>query len=236
MGAWRQSLSNIGFSTSTITANIFRGFHEKNWTTNYNALFYRRYVDDIFCVFNNETDAVAFCLLIRKKKRKQDERVLLRSYKRRTEADSIGPPPNTNNPPTDSPSALHTNSTTGHAHEAESTLREVQDIGSSCSSLQGGEKRMQRHKKVPREVSDDVSNLKSLNSASENPPIRQKEHRRQSPPTSEEHGGASIGMHDVTKNSVQGSEGEEIHVNKGYEDEEKRNGDTTRTSDVDSAV
>ena len=36
------------------------GHREKNWIDHYqgpNLLFYRRYVDDTFCLFNNETDA-----------------------------------------------------------------------------------------------------------------------------------------------------------------------------------
>ena len=46
-----------------ILANIFMGFNEHNWLNDYNddkPLFYRRYVDDIFCIFNNETKAVIF--------------------------------------------------------------------------------------------------------------------------------------------------------------------------------
>ena len=39
------------------------GFHERNWLHNNlgtKPLFYRRYVDDIFCIFNNEDDATLF--------------------------------------------------------------------------------------------------------------------------------------------------------------------------------
>ena len=38
-------------------------FYEQRWLQNYhgpNVLFYRRYVDDTFCVFDNEHDAKIF--------------------------------------------------------------------------------------------------------------------------------------------------------------------------------
>ena len=39
------------------------GHHEKIWLENYQGpevIFYRRYVDDTFCLFNNEHDALLF--------------------------------------------------------------------------------------------------------------------------------------------------------------------------------
>ena len=39
------------------------GHHEKNWINQYHGpdvIFYQRYVDDIFCLFNSEIDAIAF--------------------------------------------------------------------------------------------------------------------------------------------------------------------------------
>ena len=39
------------------------GFHEEKWLSNYNGtsvLFYRRYVDDTFCIFDNKNDAMLF--------------------------------------------------------------------------------------------------------------------------------------------------------------------------------
>ena len=39
------------------------GHHEKYWLDNYSSfqvLFFRRYVDDTFCLFNNEEDALMF--------------------------------------------------------------------------------------------------------------------------------------------------------------------------------
>ena len=53
----------MGSPLAPVLANLFMGYHEGNWITNYdgpNVLFYRRYVDDIFCVFNNDTDALSF--------------------------------------------------------------------------------------------------------------------------------------------------------------------------------
>ena len=53
----------MGSLLAPILANLFMGFHEEQWLNNYTdslILFYRRYVDDTFCVFNNEQDAMLF--------------------------------------------------------------------------------------------------------------------------------------------------------------------------------
>ena len=53
----------MGSPLAPILANIFMGTHEQNWLNDYSnskPLFYRRYVDDIFCIFNNETEAKLF--------------------------------------------------------------------------------------------------------------------------------------------------------------------------------
>ena len=54
----------MGSPLAPVLANLFMGFHEDNWLNNYrnpdSILFYRRYVDDIFCVFKNETEAMEF--------------------------------------------------------------------------------------------------------------------------------------------------------------------------------
>ena len=54
----------MGSPLAPVLANLFMGFHEDHWLKNYHkpdsVLFYRRYVDDIFCIFNNETDATDF--------------------------------------------------------------------------------------------------------------------------------------------------------------------------------
>ena len=44
-------------------ANLFMGHNEKDWIENYKGskiLFYRRYVDDTFCVFERKQDAASF--------------------------------------------------------------------------------------------------------------------------------------------------------------------------------
>ena len=46
-----------------VLANLFMGHNEKAWIGNYTdskILLYRRYVDDTFCVFEREQDAVSF--------------------------------------------------------------------------------------------------------------------------------------------------------------------------------
>ena len=46
-----------------VLANLFMGYHEKEWLQKYKdpkVLFYRRYVDDTFCLFNNDNDASRF--------------------------------------------------------------------------------------------------------------------------------------------------------------------------------
>ena len=46
-----------------ILANLFVSFKEGQWLNNYKdfpTLFYRRYVNDISCVFKNEQDAMLF--------------------------------------------------------------------------------------------------------------------------------------------------------------------------------
>ena len=53
----------VGSPLAPILANLFMGHHEKSWLENYKdskILIYRRYVDDIFCLFDNEHDAMLF--------------------------------------------------------------------------------------------------------------------------------------------------------------------------------
>ena len=53
----------MGSPLAPILANLFLGFHEETWLNNFNKadiLLYRRYVDDTFCVFKNERDAMSF--------------------------------------------------------------------------------------------------------------------------------------------------------------------------------
>ena len=53
----------MGSSLAPVLANFFMCFHEQNWigqATNVKPTFYKRYVDDIFAVFEFESDADAF--------------------------------------------------------------------------------------------------------------------------------------------------------------------------------
>ena len=53
----------MGSPLAPVLANLFLGHHENIWLKNYQGpsnLFYRRYVDDVFCVFDNENDAELF--------------------------------------------------------------------------------------------------------------------------------------------------------------------------------
>ena len=54
----------MGFPLAPVLANLFMGHHERIWLENYKAssiLFYRRYVDYTFCLFDAEQDATLFC-------------------------------------------------------------------------------------------------------------------------------------------------------------------------------
>ena len=53
----------IGSSLAPVLANLFLGHYEHIWLNKYHGpsvLFYRHYVDDTFCVFNTENDALSF--------------------------------------------------------------------------------------------------------------------------------------------------------------------------------
>ena len=53
----------MGSPLAPVIANLFMGHHEKSWLENSDAseiLFYRRYVDDTFCLFHSENDALLF--------------------------------------------------------------------------------------------------------------------------------------------------------------------------------
>ena len=54
---------STGSPLAPVLANLFVGHNEKDWIENYKGskiLFYRRYVDDTFCVCEREQDAVFF--------------------------------------------------------------------------------------------------------------------------------------------------------------------------------
>ncbi|XP_057308273.1 uncharacterized protein LOC130646150 [Hydractinia symbiolongicarpus] len=53
----------MGSPLAPILANLFMGVKEKEWIKNYSGCgptYYRRYVDDIFALFNDESEALAF--------------------------------------------------------------------------------------------------------------------------------------------------------------------------------
>ena len=53
----------MGSPLAPILANIFMGYHEKEWIRNYNyggLFYYKRYVNDIFAVFETKDHAVSF--------------------------------------------------------------------------------------------------------------------------------------------------------------------------------
>ena len=54
---------SMGSPLAPVLANLFMGYHENNWIKHYDGvspLIYKRYVDDIFCLFNREQDALDF--------------------------------------------------------------------------------------------------------------------------------------------------------------------------------
>ncbi|KAL9964557.1 hypothetical protein ACROYT_G028213 [Oculina patagonica] len=54
---------SMGSPLAPVLANLFMGHNENAWLENYKdsrILYYRRYVDDTFCVFETEQDAVSF--------------------------------------------------------------------------------------------------------------------------------------------------------------------------------
>ena len=52
----------MGALLAPVLANLFMGEHEKMWLDTFSTeiLFYRRYVDDTFCLFHTESDALLF--------------------------------------------------------------------------------------------------------------------------------------------------------------------------------
>ena len=53
----------MGSPLAPVLANLFMGHHEKLWLGNFQGseiLFYRGYVDDTFCLFHSEHDAILF--------------------------------------------------------------------------------------------------------------------------------------------------------------------------------
>ena len=62
----------MGSPLAPILLNIFMGYHETEWIRNYNygrLFYYKRYVDDIFAVFETKDHAVSFYNHINKQHR-----------------------------------------------------------------------------------------------------------------------------------------------------------------------
>ena len=53
----------MGSPLAPVLANLFMGHHEDNWLSNYKEskpIVYKRFVDEIFCLFNNKEEASLF--------------------------------------------------------------------------------------------------------------------------------------------------------------------------------
>ena len=59
----------MGSPLGPVLANLFMAYHEKSWIENYSStpIFYKRYVDDIFCLLENEMEAKKFLDYLNKK-------------------------------------------------------------------------------------------------------------------------------------------------------------------------
>ena len=56
---------SLGFPLRPVLSNLFTAYHEKNLLQEFNkrkVLMYKRYVDDIFCMFGNEKDENIFLI------------------------------------------------------------------------------------------------------------------------------------------------------------------------------
>ena len=57
----------IGSTSGAVPANLFMGCHEQKWLQSFEEcelVLYRRYVDDIICLFNSESDADKFFVFL----------------------------------------------------------------------------------------------------------------------------------------------------------------------------
>ena len=53
----------MGSPLGPVLANLFMGHHEGGWINNYDdikPIIYKRFIDDVFCLFNNESEATKF--------------------------------------------------------------------------------------------------------------------------------------------------------------------------------
>ena len=57
----------MGSPLSPVLANLFMGYHEQKWLESFEEcelILYRKYVDDIICLFNSESDADKFFVFL----------------------------------------------------------------------------------------------------------------------------------------------------------------------------
>ena len=57
----------MGSPLGPVLANLFMGYHEQRWLQSFEeceVILYRRYVDDITCLLNSESDADKFFVLL----------------------------------------------------------------------------------------------------------------------------------------------------------------------------
>ena len=55
----------MGSPLAPVLANLFMGYHEQSWLNNYQGpkvLYYKRYVDDTLCLFENEDHTMFFLI------------------------------------------------------------------------------------------------------------------------------------------------------------------------------
>ena len=57
----------MGSPLGPVLVNLFMGYHEQKWLQSFEEcelILYRRYVDDIICLFNSESDADKFFVFL----------------------------------------------------------------------------------------------------------------------------------------------------------------------------
>ena len=75
----------MGSHLGLTLANLSMGHREKVWldsSESHSVRFYRRYVDDIFCVFENESDAITFLYFLNSRHPNLQFTTLLRCFGR----------------------------------------------------------------------------------------------------------------------------------------------------------
>ena len=55
----------MGSPLAPVLVNLFMGYHKQSWLNNYQGpkvLYYKRYVDDTLCLFENEDHTMFFLI------------------------------------------------------------------------------------------------------------------------------------------------------------------------------